>query len=118
MFYSLEFANTGTDAIRDQPLLILVEDGARIVDYLTSTCPSVGFGNIDQSSWHGNSLELKVALFNPNDRLVIEIVSLDNSTSEIRVVMKNADVVTKVNRKPLIGSENSRNSLPPRDLQS
>jgi len=93
---SLEFSNTGTEAITEQPVNIRLSEGAQVVDYTVRTVPEVGFGDIREKRKEGNALDLEIELLNPDDRVEIEIVSLDNSSDEVKVYMKNANVESRV----------------------
>ena len=91
VLFPIKISNTGTLAIQDQPIIIKLDDNARIVDYKIETEPKIGFGKIE-SIVENNSLKLKVELFNPKDEMQIEIVSVNNSSEKVEVGLKNQDV--------------------------
>lgn len=93
---SLEIANTGTEAVAAQPVHVRLADGARIVDYTVKTDPAVGFGDVAEKYKNGPALDLEIALLNPRDRVSIEIVSIDNTSEQVDVYMKNANVQSRV----------------------
>jgi hypothetical protein len=93
---SLEILNTGNEAVENQPVNIRLSEGSQILDYSMKTDPPVGFGEIVDIDKENNALDLKVALLNPQDRVMIEIVSIDNPDDAIEVFLKNANVITRV----------------------
>ena len=93
---SLDVVNTGTEAVRSQPINIRLAEGARIVDYSYKTEPPVGFGDIYEVKRDGSALDLEVALLNPGDRVSIELVSIDNPDDTLDVYLKNANVQTRM----------------------
>jgi len=93
---SLEVLNTGNEAVENQPVNIRLSEGSQILDYSLKTFPPVGFGDISEVKKENNALDLKVALINPEDRVIFEIVSIDNPDDAIEVFLKNANVLTRV----------------------
>ena len=93
--FSLEIINSGTEAIIKQPVGIRLNRSAKIVDYTIATEPEVGFGDILENQKNGNALDLEIALMNPNDRIEIELVSLDNQNEDIDIYLKNANVLSR-----------------------
>ncbi len=91
ILFPVEVTNSGTLAIQDQPIIIKLDESAKIVDYKIETKPKIGFGKIE-SVVVGSSLNLKVELINPKDEVKIEILSVDNSSNKIEVGLKNQDV--------------------------
>jgi hypothetical protein len=94
--FSIEIINSGTEAIINQPVGIRLNGSAKIVDYTIDTVPEVGFGDILESQKNGNALDLNIALLNQNDRVSIELVSLDNQNEDIDIYLKNANVLSRV----------------------
>ena len=93
---SIEVINTGNQAVENQPINFRLAEGSNILDYSLRTIPPVGFGNITEIEKENNALGLEVALLNPNDRIIFEIVSIDNPEDTVDVFLKNANVVTRV----------------------
>jgi len=94
--FPLELANTGTEPIETQPVQIRLSPGSRILNYSVHTEPEIGFGEISCTNQDGNELDLEVALLNPKDRIIIEIISLNNPDDKIDVGLKNKGVVARV----------------------
>ena len=94
--FNLEIFNSGTLAIRSQPVNIMLDSESKIVGYRLSTVPEVGFGGIDELSLEKNKLDLSIELLNPQDRVYIELTSINNSSENIDIYMKNANVIPRV----------------------
>ncbi len=114
--FSIDIINSGTEAVTKQPVHIRLDDSSKIVDYTTSTDPKVGFGNIIERRKEGNALDLEIELLNPDDRLSIEVVSLDNTSEQISIYMKNANVKSRIYsrksaEKELLGALSNREML-------
>lgn len=94
--FSIDIINSGTEAVTTQPVNIRLDNSSKIVDYSIITDPEVGFGDIVEKKKEGNALGLEIELLNPNDRVSIEVVSLDNESEQIYVYLKNANVQSRV----------------------
>ncbi len=94
--FSIDISNSGTEAVESHPVNIRLDESSNIVDYSISTEPEIGFGDIKEKRKEGNILDLEIALLNPDDSVSIEIVSLDNTSEQIDLYMKNANVQTRV----------------------
>lgn len=95
-FISLEIINSGNEAVKDQPVNIRLANKSNIIDYSSKTFPAVGFGDIEEHNKKDNSLELKIALMNPGDKVSLEIVSIDNSDETVDVFLKNENVHNRI----------------------
>lgn len=114
--FSIDVINSGTEAVKDHPVNIRLDESSKIVDYSITTDPEVGFGEIIEKHKEGNALDLEIALLNPEDRVSIELVSLDNSGEQINIYMKNANVQSRIYsrksaEKQLIGAFSDREML-------
>lgn len=114
--FSIDITNTGTEAVKNQPINIRLDESSKIVDFSTTTDPEVGFGEIIEKKKEGNVLDLEIELLNPDDRVSIEVVSLDNSSEKIDIYMKNANVQSRVYsrktaEKELLGAFSDREML-------
>lgn len=114
--FSIDISNSGTEAVENHPVNIRLDESANIVDYSITTDPEVGFGEIIEIRKEGNALDLEIALLNPNNRVSIELVSLDNNSEQIDLYMKNANVQSRVYlrnsaEKQLIGAITDRQML-------
>jgi hypothetical protein len=69
--FAIEVTSNGTLAIQEQPIIIKLDDNAKIVDHKVTTEPSIGFGKIE-SVVEECSLKLRVELLNPGDRVRVE----------------------------------------------
>ena len=94
--FNLEIFNSGTLAIGSQPVIIRLDNEAKIVGYSLKTIPKVGFGEIKEMSRSQNGLDLNIELLNPQDRVYIELISINNSSEQIDVYMKNANVIPRI----------------------
>lgn len=94
--FNLEIINSGTTAIGCQPIKIRLSKNAKIVDYTIKTFPKVGFGKIDKKKLSEYGIDLEIELLNPQDRVLIEIISINNSSGQVDVYMKNANVISRV----------------------
>ena len=94
--FNLEIFNSGTLAIGSQPVIIRLDKEAKIVGYSLKTIPKVGFGEIKEMSRSQNDLDLNIELLNPQDRVYIELTSINNSSEQINVYMKNANVIPRI----------------------
>ena len=61
-----------------------------------TTTPPVGFGKVEEVNKDKNGLDIKIELLNPGDRILFELVSIDNKDDSIDVYLKNANVLTRV----------------------
>ena len=114
--FSIDISNSGTEAVESHPVNIRLDESSNIVDYSIATDPEVGFGDIIETRKEDNALDLEIALLNPDDRVSIEVVSLDNSSEQIDLYMKNANVQSRVYsrksaEKQLIGAFTDRQML-------
>ena len=92
--FNLEVFNSGNQAVGNQPILIRLDNTAKIVGYSLKTEPEVGFGKIHEL--HQNSeLDLTIELLNPGDRVYLELISVNNASDLIDVYMKNANVICR-----------------------
>lgn len=94
--FSIDIINSGTEAVRDQPVGIRVDKSAQIVDYTFKTEPEIGFGDILEINKNGNALDLQIGLLNPKDCVSIELVSLDNNKEDLNIYLKNENVQSRV----------------------
>jgi hypothetical protein len=93
--FPLEIINSGDLAIRNQPLIVELAPGAKIIDHKIETEPKIGFGNIT-TKVNGNVFELQIELLNPKERVNIEVVSVDNPSDTLEVGLKNENVETRI----------------------
>lgn len=93
--FNLEIFNSGNQAIGNQPILIRLDKNAKIVGYSLKTEPEVGFGKISELQRQNGELDMSIELFNPSDRVYIELISVNNLSDQIEVYMKNANVVSR-----------------------
>lgn len=94
--FPLEVVNSGSVAIRSQPVLIRLAEGSNIVDYRIETEPQIGFGEIVCTKKEGSSLDLRISLLNPRDRVKMEILAINNPSGDINIGLKNEDVESRV----------------------
>ena len=76
----------------------------------------MGFGDIIERKREGNELDLEIELLNPDDRLSIEVVSIDNTSEQINIYMKNANVKSRIYsrksaEKELLGALGNREMM-------
>lgn len=114
--FSVDVTNSGTEAVNNHPVNIRLDESSKIVDYSITTDPEVGFGDIIEKKKEGYALDLEIALLNPDDRVSIELVSLDNASEQINIYMKNANVQSRIYsrksaEKQLIGAFSDREML-------
>ena len=93
--FNLEVFNSGNQAVGNQPILIRLDNTAKIVGYSLKTEPEVGFGKIHELQHQNSELDLTIELLNPGDRVYIELISVNNASDLIDVYMKNANVITQ-----------------------
>lgn len=93
--FNLEVFNSGNQAIGNQPVLIRLDNKAKIVGYSIKTQPTVGFGKISELQPQNSELDLSIELLNPGDRVYLELISVNNASDQIDVYMKNANVVCR-----------------------
>ncbi|MGD2179684.1 hypothetical protein [Lusitaniella coriacea] len=93
--FNLEVFNSGNQAVENQPVLIRLDDNAKIVGYSTKTEPEVGFGKISELQRQNGELDMNIELLNPGDRVYIELISVNNLSDQIEVYMKNANVISR-----------------------
>ncbi|MGL5064456.1 MAG: hypothetical protein ACRC62_31090 [Microcoleus sp.] len=93
--FSLDIFNSGNEAIKNQPILIRLDNNAKIVDYTLNTKPKVGFGKIREFQGQNSELDLTIELLNPGDRVYIELMSVNNTSELINVYMKNEGVIDR-----------------------
>ena len=93
--FNLEVFNSGNQAIGNQPVLIRLDDNAKIVGYSLKTEPEVGFGKISELQRQNGELDMSIELLNPGDRVYIELISVNNLSDQIEVYMKNANVISR-----------------------
>lgn len=94
--FNIEVFNSGTLAIGNQPVQIRLDKTAKVVGYSVKTQPEVGFGKVQESQPENNALDLNIELLNPGDRVLIELISVNNESDAIDVYMKNANVINRV----------------------
>ena len=94
--FSVDVTNSGTEAVNNHPVNIRLDESSKIVDYSITTDPEVGFGDIIEKKKEGYALDLEIALLNPDDRVSIELVSLDNASEQINIYMKNANAQSRI----------------------
>lgn len=94
--FPLEVVNSGSAAISQQPVLIRLPEGSKIVDWRIETDPEIGFGEITSIKSEERWLKLGITLLNPGDRVRIEILSIDNPSADIDIGLKNEDVESRV----------------------
>ena len=93
--FNLEVFNSGNQAIGNQPVLIRLDNKAKIVGYSIKTQPVVGFGKISELQRQNSELDLSIELLNPGDRVSLELISVNNASDQIDVYMKNANVICR-----------------------
>lgn len=93
--FNLEFFNSGTSSVANQPFHLRFDKKTKIVAYNLKTKPELGFGNIEENINTPNSLDLHVELMNPADSIELEIITVNNESEMLEIGMKNADVVTR-----------------------
>ncbi|EGJ32485.1 MULTISPECIES: hypothetical protein [Moorena] len=94
--FNMEVFNSGNLAIREQPVSIRLDSNSKIVGYTFKTIPEVGFGEVRELLLQETRLDLIIELLNPRDRVYIELISINNYSSNIDVYMKNANVTSRV----------------------
>ncbi|WP_293149273.1 MULTISPECIES: hypothetical protein [unclassified Microcoleus] len=93
--FNLEIFNSGNQAVANQPVLIRIDNKAKIVGYSLKTEPKVGFGKISELQRQNGELDLTIELLNPGDRVYLELISVNNASDLIDVYMKNANVLCR-----------------------
>ncbi|MCE2700924.1 MAG: hypothetical protein PX483_10105 [Nostocales cyanobacterium LE14-WE4] len=93
--FDLEVFNSGNQAVGNHPVLIRLDNNAKIVGYSLKTEPEVGFGKISELQLQNGELDLSIELLNPGDRVYLELISVNNTSDLIEVYMKNANVVCR-----------------------
>src|SRR4028118_504257 len=93
--FNLEIFNSGNQAVANQPVLIRLDNNAKIVGYSLKTEPEVGFGKISELRRQNGELDLTIELLNPGDRVYLELISVNNASDLIDVYMKNANVICR-----------------------
>jgi len=93
--FNLEIFNSGNQAVANQPVLIRLDNNAKIVGYSLKTEPEVGFGKISELQRQNGELDLTIELLNPGDRVYLELISVNNASDLIDVYMKNANVICR-----------------------
>jgi hypothetical protein len=93
--FNLEVFNSGNQAVGNQPILIRLDNTAKIVGYSLKTEPEVGFGKIHELQHQHSELDLTIELLNPGDRVYLELISVNNASDLIDVYMKNANVICR-----------------------
>ncbi|RUS93958.1 hypothetical protein DSM106972_094950 [Dulcicalothrix desertica PCC 7102] len=93
--FNLEVFNSGNQAIGNQPVLIRLDNNAKIVGYNLKTEPVVGFGKISELQRQKGELDFNIELLNPGDRIYLEVISVNNASDSIDVYMKNANVICR-----------------------
>lgn len=93
--FHLEVFNSGNQAIENQPVLIRLDNNAKIVGYSLKTEPKVGFGKINELKRQNGELDMSIELLNLGDRVYIELISVNNFSDQIEVYMKNANVISR-----------------------
>ncbi|MCV3213987.1 hypothetical protein OGM63_10745 [Plectonema radiosum NIES-515] len=93
--FNLEVFNSGNQAVSNHPVLIRLDNSAKIVDYSVKTQPEVGFGKISELQRQNNELDLSIELLNPGDRVYLELISVNNASGMIDVYMKNVNVTCR-----------------------
>lgn len=93
--FNLEIFNSGNQAVANQPVLIRLDNKAKIVGYSLKTEPEVGFGKISELQRQNGELDLTIELLNPGDRVYLELISVNNASDMIDVYMKNANVICR-----------------------
>ncbi|BAB73897.1 hypothetical protein ACN23B_11030 [Anabaena sp. FACHB-709] len=93
--FNLEVFNSGNQAVGNQPVLVRLDNNAKIVGYSIKTEPEVGFGKISELQRQNSELDLSIELLNPGDRVYLELISVNNTSDLIEVYMKNANVICR-----------------------
>jgi hypothetical protein len=93
---NFDIVNTGTEAIRNQPIHLRLESHAKIVAYTIKTEPAVGLGAISETKKVNNALDLEIELLNSADRLSVEVMPLDNESEKVEIHLKNENVFSRV----------------------
>ena len=93
--FNLEVLNSGNQAVANQPILIRLDKTAKIVGYTIKTEPEVGFGKISELQRQNGELDLSIELLNPDDRVYLELISVNNNSELIDVYMKNVNVICR-----------------------
>ena len=106
--FPLEIANSGDLAVSNQPVIVQLAEGAKIIDYKIETEPKIGFGNV-ATKISGNVFELRIDLLNPKEHVNLEVVSVDNSSDVIEIGLKNENVETRIFTQKSV--QNTLNSL-------
>lgn len=94
--FTVQLVNTGTEPIEDQPILLSLPEGSTIIDYRIETEPKKLFGPITEKKTAGNELSLEIALLNEQNRVTIDVFSIENPSPAIDVSLKNKGVQTRV----------------------
>ena len=93
--FNLEVFNSGNQAVSNHPVLMRLDNSAKIVGYSVKTQPEVGFGKISELQRQNNVLDLSIELLNPGDIVYLELISVNNVSGMIDVYMKNANVICR-----------------------
>jgi hypothetical protein len=93
--FNLEVFNSGNQAVGNQPVLVRLDNNAKIVGYSIKTEPEVGFGKINELQRQNSELDLSIELLNPGDRVYLEMISVNNTSDQIDVYMKNVNVICR-----------------------
>jgi len=78
--FNLEVFNSGNQAVGNHPVLIRLDNNAKIVGYSLKTEPEVGFGKISELQRQNGELDLSIELLNPGDRVYLELISVNNTS--------------------------------------
>ena len=97
--FLIEIVNTGTEPIENQPVRVRLAEGSTIIDYRLESEPQFDFGEVRELKLKGHELDVEVKLMNKQDRLSIEILSIENPTDEIEIGLKNKGVEARIYTK-------------------
>lgn len=97
--FNVVLTHTGNDAITNQPVIFNFPSPTKIIDYKFNTAPSVGFGDIRETSNSGNELKLDIELLNKKDKISFDLYTIENPNDAIEIGLKNKNVDVRLYSK-------------------
>jgi len=96
--HTVEVIHTGNDAIENQPITIKLDSHSTIVSFDIQTFPEEEFGTIVHEI-QGSQAKFIVSLLNPNDKIIFQLISINNKSDEIKVFAKHPNVIYRIYSK-------------------
>ncbi len=90
--FQFQISNIGNEAIDNQPVIIQFDENTIIKDFNINTEPPIGFGNITTEISPNSTLNISIELLNPKDSLILEIITINNSSNNFNIYSKNKNV--------------------------